>query len=66
MTDGQTFEIAGKELATLYADLKCDSCGRRLADAKDETWTKFTCGYFCAQCVAEGRHLTHPMACRVS
>ena len=62
----EIFEIAGKDLAGLYTNLKCDGCGRSLAEARDETWAKVACGYFCAECIASGRHLTHPAACRTA
>lgn len=66
MSDVHVFEIAGKDLAALYPDLRCESCGRDLAAAMDETWAKVACGYFCAACIDQGLHLTHPMACRVT
>ena len=67
LADGrEVFEISGKDLAALYPDLKCDSCGRSLAMAQDEIWAKVGCGYFCAECIASGKHLTHPAACRTS
>ncbi|MCB1493140.1 MAG: hypothetical protein KDJ77_15315 [Rhodobiaceae bacterium] len=65
MTTPQVFEIGGAELAALYPDLKCDACGRSLSAARDETWAKVGCGYFCGQCIEAGRHLTHPSACRL-
>ncbi len=58
-------EIEGRRLVTLFPDLWCEACGRKLADALDETWVKAGCGYFCAECVAKGLHLTHPSACRI-
>jgi len=67
LADGrEVFEIAGKALAELYPHLRCDACGRSLAEGEDEIWAKVSCGYFCAECIAAGRHLTHPAACRVS
>lgn len=65
MSELQVFEISGQELAKLYPELKCDACGRILADAQDETWAKVGCGYFCGECIANGYHLTHPSACRI-
>ncbi len=62
----QMFEIAGKDLAGLYSNLRCDSCGRNVTEATDEVWAKVACGYFCGDCIASGRHLTHPAACRAS
>ena len=61
----EVFEIGAGKLAELFPDLKCEACGKQLSAASGETWVKAGCGYFCADCVARGRHLTHPSACRI-
>lgn len=66
MNEVQVYEIAGRDLAKLYPELKCENCGRDLATALDETWAKVGCGYFCGECIARGEHLTHPSACRLA
>lgn len=47
----QRFDIAAADLARLYADLKCDGCGRALS-ATDAPWAKIGCSYFCPRCTA--------------
>jgi len=60
----EVFEIASDKLATLYAELRCDGCGKLLTAQPVETWAKAGCGYFCADCMAKGRHLTQACALR--
>ncbi|MYM54966.1 hypothetical protein [Thalassovita mangrovi] len=61
----EIFEISSVKLAELYKDLHCDGCGKALTAEPEEVWAKAGCGYFCADCLANGVHLTHP-ACDIS
>ena len=65
MTETPIHQIASDELARIYKSLKCDGCGKALAAEPVETWAKAGCGYFCADCLRDGRHLTHP-ACNLN
>ncbi|KPP83763.1 MAG: hypothetical protein HLUCCA08_08150 [Rhodobacteraceae bacterium HLUCCA08] len=60
----ELFEISSVRLAELYADLRCDGCGAALAPRPETLWAKAGCGYFCADCLARGLHLTAPCALR--
>lgn len=59
-------ELSSKALFDAYngKEIKCDGCGKRLAPEPEETWAKAGCGYFCADCLAKGVHLTAPCALR--
>lgn len=61
----ERFDIPADKLAALYADLKCDGCGRALTPSP-EIWAKVGCGYFCAKCLSEGRHEEQSCALRHS
>lgn len=60
----EIFEIPSDRLAELYKTLSCDGCGKQLSALPVETWAKVGCGYFCADCLAKGVHLSHP-ACKI-
>jgi hypothetical protein len=60
----QVFQIAARELARLYRDLRCDGCEVSPDPASDAIWAKAGCGYYCPDCLRRGVHHFHPARSR--